>query len=78
MTKKLKITFMPGAFDTFEGTQEELDSLIKDLETKLSSGELLENSKPVDIEQLFEEDPELAEKLTNMFELDTQRKRKLN
>jgi len=78
MTKKLKITFMPGAFDTFEGTQEELDALIKDLETKFSSGELLENSKPVDIEQLFEEDPELAEKLANMYELDTERKRKLN
>jgi len=26
--KKIKLTFLPGCFDTFSGTQEELDELI--------------------------------------------------
>ena len=30
--KKIKIEFAPGAFDTFDGTQEELDALVTELE----------------------------------------------
>ncbi len=78
MTKKLKITFMPGAFDSFEGSQEELDQLIKDLEEGLSSGDLLEKSKPVDLDELELDDPELAESLRNMLNDDIVKKRKLN
>lgn len=38
MTKpKIKIKFAPGAFDTFEGSQEELDSLVKEIVSKLST-----------------------------------------
>jgi hypothetical protein len=29
MDKLFKIEFLPGCFDSFEGTQEELDDLIK-------------------------------------------------
>lgn len=29
--KPLKITFAPGCFDNFEGTQEELDALVKEI-----------------------------------------------
>lgn len=36
MTDK-KIIFQPGCFDDFEGTQEELDALVKEIETKLLS-----------------------------------------
>lgn len=32
-----KIIFQPGCFDDFEGTQEELDALVKEIETKLLS-----------------------------------------
>jgi len=49
--KKLKVTFAPGCFDNFDGTQEELDALIKEIEDAIYSGELLEIS-----EEMSEED----------------------
>ena len=49
--KKLKVTFAPGCFDNFDGTQEELDALIKEIEDAFSTGELLEIS-----EEMSEED----------------------
>jgi hypothetical protein len=67
--KKLTIEFAPGAFDNFEGTQEELDAFQKELTemvASLSPEELEARSTPVDtdyIEQLMEEDPEAAEQL---------------
>ena len=44
---KLKIVFAEGAFDNFEGTQEELDELIADLNKQLEDGTLFDNSVPV-------------------------------
>lgn len=37
MNRPLEINFEPGCFDSFEGTQEELDSLIADIVTQLSA-----------------------------------------
>ncbi len=35
MSKKIeKVEFAPGCFDDFEGTQEELDALVKEIENK--------------------------------------------
>jgi hypothetical protein len=48
MNEKVKITFMPGCFDSFEGTQEELDELIKEIQHLADSGLLLENSESID------------------------------
>lgn len=31
--KKMKIEFAPGCFDNFEGTQEELDELVKEIQS---------------------------------------------
>ena len=45
---KYKITFAPGCFDEFDGTQEELDQLVAMLTEMAESGELLENSTPLD------------------------------
>jgi hypothetical protein len=42
--KKIKIEFAPGAFDSFDGTQEELDALVAELERLAETGELQENS----------------------------------
>jgi hypothetical protein len=64
---KIKVEFAPGAFDSFEGTQEELDALQKEIMEMLSNmtrEELKEKSQKVDIEDLLE-DPELIEQLTN-------------
>lgn len=52
MTKKkpVKIEFVPGAFDQFDGTQEELDAFISELQRMADSGELEEHSVALDDE----------------------------
>ena len=76
--KKLKVQFEPGCFDSFEGTQEELEALQKEIMEIFSSmtpEELEAQSRPVDIEELMEEDPEIAEVL--LQQLDQSSKRNL-
>ena len=63
--KKIKIEFAPGAFDSFEGTQEELDELIAEITRMAESGELAEQARSVDLDELLEEEPEWAEKIIN-------------
>lgn len=48
MNGKINITFMPGCFDNFEGTQEELDELIREIQRLADSGDLLENVEAID------------------------------
>lgn len=78
MNKKLKLEFAPGAFDNFEGTQEELDSLIASIQKGIESGEFLQNSEPVDLDELENQDPELAEKLKSFLSQSEPTKRTLN
>lgn len=63
MDKKLKIEFAPGCFDNFDGTQEELDDLIATIQESIESGDFFEKARPLDIDEILEEDPEFAEKL---------------
>jgi hypothetical protein len=58
MTKKIKVEFAPGAFDNFDGTQEELDELIAEITRMAESGEILENSHPIDMTDPDDEDIE--------------------
>ena len=51
--KKIKIEFAPGAFDSFEGTQEELDAFIAELHRMAESGELEEQSVSLDSDQAW-------------------------
>jgi hypothetical protein len=56
MTKPLRVEFAPGAFDDFEGTQEELDELMKeitDMFANLTPEELEARSSAVDIDELI-------------------------
>jgi hypothetical protein len=53
--KKMEIVFAPGCFDGFEGSQEELDELIKQIMDMAESGELFANSQPVDISEIIDE-----------------------
>ena len=66
--KKIKIEFAPGAFDSFDGTQEELDALVTELERMAESGELEENSVALDDwDDLDDEDRDIiAEALERM------------
>jgi len=68
--KKIKVEFAPGAFDSFEGTQEELDELIVEIHRMVENGELLEKGRAVDFDKLMEEDPEYAEKIMRSLDDD--------
>ena len=61
----IKIEFMPGCFDTFDGTQEELDEFMVEIQRLVESGEIFEKATPIDIDELLDEDPEWAERLMN-------------
>lgn len=66
MTKeKITVTFAPGSFDSFDGTQEELDEMIAEITRMAESGELFDQSQTVDFDELMELDPEYAEKILN-------------
>ena len=52
--KKLHIEFAPGAFDNFDGTQEELDALLAELQRLAESGELEEHSIALDDDEVWD------------------------
>ena len=57
MTKKkhIKIEFAPGAFDQFDGTQQELDEFIAELHRLAESGELEQHSQSLDDDEAWQE-----------------------
>lgn len=67
--KPIEVVFMPGCFDNFEGSQEELDEMIQHIKDMANSGELFEKSTAVileDIEDLIDEtDPLEIEQIVN-------------
>ena len=79
--KKIKIEFAPGAFDSFNGTQEELDNMIAEIRQMVASGDLFEKARPVDIDELLDsddpDDQELAQKIIQSINIDDQPNRKL-
>lgn len=57
--KPMKIEFAPGCFDHFDGTQEELDQLIKeinDMFSNMTPEEIEAQAVPIDDEYLEEMD----------------------
>lgn len=52
--KPLKLEFATGCFDNFDGSQQELDSLIAEINALVESGELFEDAISVDLDE-FEE-----------------------
>jgi hypothetical protein len=67
--KKMEIKFAPGCFDNFEGTQEELDDLMKKIQEMFDSGEA--ESKAIPIEDMLDDmtDEEL-EQLADQLGID--------
>lgn len=53
--KKPEIVFMPGCFDNFEGTQEELDEMIAEINRLLETGEFFEQSTLIEFDDLVDE-----------------------
>jgi len=68
--KPKEIVFMPGCFDNFEGTQEELDELVAEIQQMFENGDFENNSREVDIEELIENEPEVAEKIFQALQED--------
>ena len=66
--KALKLEFAPGCFDSFEGTQEELDEMVAEIHRMFESGEMEANAVPVDIDELMEDEPEYAEKIIQVLD----------
>jgi uncharacterized protein YqgV (UPF0045/DUF77 family) len=66
--KKMKIEFAPGCFDSFEGTQEELDELIAEITRMAESGEMQEKARQIDFDDPSDEDLEAIEHLIEMSE----------
>lgn len=67
MTKKVKVEFAPGCFDTFDGTQEELDEMVAEIHRLIETGELFENAERLDIG----EDPEIEEAIERSLNTST-------
>jgi hypothetical protein len=57
----LEVVFVPGCFDDFDGTQEELDALVLEIQRIAASGKFLENAKVIDYDRLLDEEPEIVE-----------------
>jgi len=68
--KKITVEFAPGAFDGFDGTQEELDEIVAEITRMAESGELAERSREIDLDNLSEEEFEILENI----DIDTERK----
>jgi uncharacterized protein YqgV (UPF0045/DUF77 family) len=64
------LEFAPGCFDSFEGTQEELDEMVAEIQRMFDSGEMEANSQSIDIDELIEEDPDVAEKIFQALQED--------
>lgn len=53
--KKPQIIFEPGCFDDFEGTQEELDAMVAEINRMVESGEFFDNAMPFDDYDLLDD-----------------------
>ena len=59
----LKIEFAPGCFDSFEGTQEELDEMIATIHAMFASGEAFESARQLDDDEFDELPDEVKEQI---------------
>jgi hypothetical protein len=68
--KKPEIVFAPGCFDSFDGTQEELDELVSEINRLVESGEIFEKSRPLDPDNLDDEELEMLANIMSALESD--------
>lgn len=69
MSEKLKIEFVPGCFDNFDGTQEELDELVAMITEMVEDGSIIENSKPMTEADFDDLPPEIQESIARDLDL---------
>ena len=72
--KNIKIEFAPGCFDSFDGSQEELNKLMAEIQDMILDGSLFEKAHAIDLDELIEsdepEDQELATRLLHAIDRD--------
>jgi len=71
--KPIKVEFAPGAFDNFEGTQEELEELVSEIQnmfTNMTTEELAANSRSVSLDDLAELDEETQQQILSALDED--------
>ena len=66
--KEIKVTFAPGAFDTFDGTQEELDTLMADIMEMFKTGDFKDNVHLITEDEFDELPDEVKQQLTSGME----------
>ena len=68
MTKKdIKVEFAPGALDDLDfESQAELDEFVANITAMFQDGSFVEQSRPVDMQELQDTDPELYAKLVEI------------
>ena len=78
--KPLQVIFAPGCFDHFDGTQEELDDLVAEINKMVESGEIFDKSNPIDPDTMSEEELEMLANMMEALETDDEvpPKRRLN
>ena len=67
--REIKIVFQPGCFDNFDGSQEELDSLVKQIQDMIGDGSLFENSKILTEDDLDDLPPEVLASIARDLEI---------
>ena len=73
MNKPLKVEFAPGCFDNFDGTQEELDGLMTEIQSTfagMTPDELERQSRLIDLDEALENDPELIAAMQQISGMD--------
>jgi hypothetical protein len=66
--EQMQLEFAPGCFDEFDGTQEELDEFIAELQRMFNSGEFAKQSRPVTEDSFKDLSPEMQQKLIDFLD----------
>ena len=66
--KKVELVFVPGCFDDFEGSQEDLDELLAEIQRMVDTGEIFEKSRPLTEESFEELDEETQIRLMEAYD----------
>lgn len=62
VTVQPTVVFMPGCFDHFEGTQEELEEIIEIIKSKVTDGSIITEARPLD------DDDEMIEEIISRID----------
>jgi hypothetical protein len=67
-SEPMQLEFAPGCFDEFDGTQEELDEFIAELQHMFNSGKFAKQGRPVTEDSFQELSPEIQQKLIDFLD----------